>query len=487
MNSCKILYTAFAALTILTACSEKSEIFFPQSDIVIKNPKYTPCYIYTDKGIILRGAPAMHVRGGNPNRPLEIGKGRVIVFPQPNLSPNVKIGSLRPQDLHNNLYNNDPQVRSNTLYVIDRVMASPERDDARPQVQAMLDDYIKNMADKEEAINGGEFDTAKTVYDHHFAQKEADRPNWDKVKDNMFKEVIIPMDDENFAPMITNDEAPVIQEVDVVAKEIFTPEFPEKADEPAHVEKGDIVKQMEKNTAMVEEKIKEDAIVDKDLAELKPENADDLWMWECNQKACATKLGEKRDKIEEIINSAKSTLSDKTQKTSERLWAICSMKCAAQADKKYEPDVVEFLASYVRRRTPWIIPAEGAPEPPIKAVRPDVQAALFVIAARDRMKDLGFEVNLVGTDLRGADMSFANLYNTNLSFSNLSSTNLEKAYGLMDWNKIYLATIDVMTKIPDSVDAGFIVTKKPVLPPQPVGSYTVTTDDWIFWNAVPVK
>ncbi len=243
--------------------------------------------------------------------------------------------------------------------------------------------------------------------------------------------------------------------------------------------------QMDLNKTLSEQKKQEDAIIDNDLSMIP--TAEELLDWSCTQNMCATRLSESGNDIKALIDASKVVLKDKTQTITPRLYAICSMKCASQADKKFEPEVIEFLATYLRRRAPWIIPAKGEIEPQIKSVRPDVQASLFVVGARDRMKNLGFDINLIGTDLRGADLSFANLYNTNLSFSNLAAANIEGAYGLLDWNKVYLATIDETTKIPPSIFAGFVVVKQPNLPVLPAGSYKVTTDDWIFWNATPVK
>ncbi len=445
------------ATTIVAGCSSTPElpdeaIFFPEKSIdfeTIGDPNFKPCY--SRSCIYMLGAPLSKNEKG-------FMRQRVIaVFPTPRI-PKGGIGYITPRNLYSNLANQNPQVRSDTLYVIDNILNDKSKQNEHQQIQAILDDYIKNMTKKE--YNPTEYGIAVDIYADHFPSMDENlnRPNWKG----------IPSDSLSGHGLEEN---------------MPTFDFTDPKD-TAFVNKTELEIQMDKNANLNNQKMFEDSLIDSDLINISPE---DLKDWSCTQQMCSTKLNESELDIQSIINNAKGVLNDKSQLTTPRLKAICSMKCAAQADKKYEPDVVEYLASYLRRRTPWIIPAKGEKEPPIKAVRPDVQAALYVVMARDRMRDVGFDINLIGTDLRGADMSFANLYNTNLSFTNLASANMEKAYGLLDWNKIYLSTINNTTKIPTSMFAGFVVTKQPVLPIQPAGSYTVTTDDWIYWKAIPVK
>ncbi len=498
-------------------------IYFPEST---EKPKvqglvYKPCYT-RNGAIAMRGAPI------SAKEKLYKCEGRVMVFPMPRI-PRDGIGDVSPRDLYSNLANTNPQVRSDTLYVIDTVLEdSPDTDNTSApeksaQIQGMLDDYIKNM-EKRKDTDPTEYEIAKDIYDRHFADRdeELNRPNWKGIPGNTFsghgiadkpvkttiadkakdtatisapaKEPVKTVDIEDAKEL---DKTPykevkatdINEEKPEIKKPLATENIPDfdftDPKKTAFVEKTELEVQMEKNKELSSQKKTEDAIIDKDISSVLVD--DELADWNCTQNMCATRLQDSGLDIADLIATSKGVLNDKTSHITPRLYAICSLKCASQADKKYEGDVIEFLSNYLRRRAPWIIPAKGEKEPAIKAVRPDVQAALYVVGARDRMRNVGFDINLIGTDLRGADMSFANLYNTNLSFSNLASTNLQDAYGLLDWNKVYLTTIDEMTKIPESIFAGFVVVKKPSLPIQPAGSYTVTSDDWIYWTAVPVK
>jgi hypothetical protein len=212
----------------------------------------------------------------------------------------------------------------------------------------------------------------------------------------------------------------------------------------------------------------------------------DVSSWNCEQRVCDAKLEDATPvMLRGLYETAKETLDSRTSSLGSRLDAICSMKCVSRAARTQEEEIIQYLSSYIRRRVPWHIPGKEDKVVPIRPVRPDVQAALYVVTGADRTKEMT-EIDLRGSDLRGADLEFANLYSVNLSGSNLNATNLGQAEGLDDWFKIYLVTIDETTRIPDSVSAGFVPTKAPYIPPQEPGSYKVTTNDWIWWTATPV-
>ncbi|GHU02132.1 hypothetical protein FACS1894186_6230 [Alphaproteobacteria bacterium] len=230
---------------------------------------------------------------------------------------------------------------------------------------------------------------------------------------------------------------------------------------------------------------KEDAVVDRGYVGVKEIDASG---WDCQPRVCeAQTKGASADYLTDIEDAARATLASRTADLGARLSAVCTMKCVAVADDSREERITHELAAYVRRRVPWSVEADSKANPPIRPVRPDVQAALYAITGADRSKDMAREIDLQGSDLRGADLEFANLAGVNLSGSNLKATNLGSATGLDDWFKIYLITLDETSRIPDSVSAGFVPTKAPYIPPQEVGSYKVIADeDWIWWTSTPV-
>jgi hypothetical protein len=83
---------------------------------------------------------------------------------------------------------------------------------------------------------------------------------------------------------------------------------------------------------------------------------------------------------------------------------------------------------YIREHSHERSPVPGVvdtftPEP---TIRPDVQAALTVIGRRDTTHDRQ-RINLMSTDLRGADLAHANLSGAWLARANLSGANLSSA------------------------------------------------------------
>ena len=244
---------------------------------------------------------------------------------------------------------------------------------------------------------------------------------------------------------------------------------------------------IEENKKLDEARGAEDKVVDADLTSAKYTKLANVAALSCDSTSCATKLASGNKTYKDLLADVKKILDNRNANVASRLDAICTAKCVSIADRTLEPDAIKTLAKYVRRRAPWPLTPKPAPEVRTKSVRPDVQAALFVIGGKDRTDNIGEEINLTAVDLRGADLSEANLQNVDLSFSNLSTTNLKNAVGLTKWDKINLIALDETTLIPPAVSAGYKVRKKPNILPLEVGSFKVISDDWIFWQTKMVQ
>jgi uncharacterized protein YjbI with pentapeptide repeats len=119
---------------------------------------------------------------------------------------------------------------------------------------------------------------------------------------------------------------------------------------------------------------------------------------------------------------------------------IYALERIARDSPRDHPTVMEVLAACIREhsREQWPPPPSEEPgaEPPERATRPDVQAAMTVIGRRDITHDSGpidlANVNLSGADLRGAELANANLIGANLTRAvaiqaNLAGANLRNA------------------------------------------------------------
>jgi hypothetical protein len=126
-----------------------------------------------------------------------------------------------------------------------------------------------------------------------------------------------------------------------------------------------------------------------------------------------------------------------------RIGGIYALERVARDSARDHPTVMEVLAAFVREhsREQWPEAEPGA-EPPQRATRPDVQAAVTVMGRRNREYDsqslylAGVQLRgaiLTGADLRrvdlgAADLSGANLNDANLGGANLTAANLTDAY-----------------------------------------------------------
>jgi Pentapeptide repeats (8 copies) len=82
---------------------------------------------------------------------------------------------------------------------------------------------------------------------------------------------------------------------------------------------------------------------------------------------------------------------------------------------------MEVLTAFIREhsREPWPAPVEG--REPERSMRPDVQAAVAVVARRDEKRDTD------SIDLSGADLARARIIITDLRGANLLGTDLRGA------------------------------------------------------------
>ncbi len=89
-----------------------------------------------------------------------------------------------------------------------------------------------------------------------------------------------------------------------------------------------------------------------------------------------------------------------------RIGGIYALERVARDSIRDHPTVIEVLAAFVREQGP---PAENsAPDNPLQAPRPDVQAAITVVGRRDPRRD-SEQINLVRSNLTGANLRRAGL------------------------------------------------------------------------------
>jgi hypothetical protein len=133
-----------------------------------------------------------------------------------------------------------------------------------------------------------------------------------------------------------------------------------------------------------------------------------------------------------------------------RIGGIYALERVALDSARDHPTVMEVLAAFIREHSHERSPVPGVvdtftPEP---TIRPDVQAALTVIGRRDTTHDR-HRINLMSTDLRGADLAHANLSGAWLARANLSGANLghasldHTAAGLANLSGAYLTSADL--------------------------------------------
>ena len=159
-------------------------------------------------------------------------------------------------------------------------------------------------------------------------------------------------------------------------------------------------------------------------------------------------------------------------------WALCTMGCIAQKDKKLSDSQIDILAAFIKRNRPWN--AETDLFKPYSPVTPEVQMALFVLTDMKLKRDRNRLIDLTGTDLRAADLSRSNLLGIDFSGSNLSGADLhnslaDRTYALFDQ-----ILIDEFTRFPYKIRLFKPFTlPTPVWKPKKVRIYR---DGWNPWT-----
>lgn len=116
-----------------------------------------------------------------------------------------------------------------------------------------------------------------------------------------------------------------------------------------------------------------------------------------------------------------------------RLGGIYALEQIARDSARNYPTVMEVLTAFVRQNAP--LPASGSagtPAVPSAGVAPDVQAVLTIIGRRNASRDGPDCLNLMATNISGADLPGANLSGVcfdraNLSRAILTGANLSNA------------------------------------------------------------
>ncbi|MFJ9713393.1 pentapeptide repeat-containing protein [Streptomyces sp. NPDC101234] len=112
-----------------------------------------------------------------------------------------------------------------------------------------------------------------------------------------------------------------------------------------------------------------------------------------------------------------------------RLGGIYALQRIMTDSPRDQPAIISILSAFIRVHDP--IPAYEAntipmdPPPPLK---PDIAAALHVLASRTAAHDGGNVIDLSNTYLAGTDLANADLRGANLASADLRSANLSNAY-----------------------------------------------------------
>lgn len=110
-----------------------------------------------------------------------------------------------------------------------------------------------------------------------------------------------------------------------------------------------------------------------------------------------------------------------------RIGGIYALERVARDSAKDHPTVMEVLTAFIREhsREQWPTPDSDGQERP-RAIRPDVQAAITVVARRNAHSDIQV-IDITGAILSGAKLLRANLAGANLTDVKLVGADLEDA------------------------------------------------------------
>jgi uncharacterized protein YjbI with pentapeptide repeats len=144
----------------------------------------------------------------------------------------------------------------------------------------------------------------------------------------------------------------------------------------------------------------------------------DQWQQRTYEQAEQGQVADRYTKAIEQIGSDKPDV---------RIGGIYALERIARDSDRDHPTVVEVLSAFVREHSrEQRPPVEPGRETPRRATRPDVQAALIVLARRDPKRDVR-TLDLFGADLNCANLSSANLGGAQLNGTNLQGTTLAHA------------------------------------------------------------
>ena len=184
------------------------------------------------------------------------------------------------------------------------------------------------------------------------------------------------------------------------------------------------------------------------LDESRTETVDPLVRYSCSEQMC-------RDRLLGRVNNhnlavrAMTILTNPKEQTDNHVWALCTIGCIAEHDKKLENAQVDILAAYVKSKVPW--DSRKDLFKPYSPVLPEVQMALYLLTDPRLNRSLGRDVDLSGTDLRKADLSNGDLRNVNLAGSNLSGADLRESKTDNTYAHFDQAVIDEFTRLPDDM------------------------------------
>lgn len=168
----------------------------------------------------------------------------------------------------------------------------------------------------------------------------------------------------------------------------------------------------------------------------------------CSRDKCEdVKLG--KSSGHNMALRAMTILAYPPENANDALWAICTLGCLADNDKKLENAAVDILAEYVKNKRAWS--AQDNLFKPIEPMTADIDLALKTLTNPDFKRDLGHQIDLTHTDLRLADLENADLRNVNFAGSYLGGVNMKNALTDAEYDNFDQTVIDEFTRLPDNM------------------------------------
>ena len=172
----------------------------------------------------------------------------------------------------------------------------------------------------------------------------------------------------------------------------------------------------------------------------------------CSPQVCTDRLLG-RVNNHNLAVRAMTLLTDPNGKTEDQIWALCTIGCIADRDKKLETSQVDTLAAFVKRNRRWDVQNDlFRPYTPIPI---EVQMALYILTDPKIKRDLGRDVDLTETDLRTADLSRGNLRDIDFSGSHLGGANLSGSKTDLPVRRFDRVVIDEFTRMPGKMRGAF--------------------------------